>query len=57
MFKDPNPDGLDEDKKPKYSAWDEEGLPTKDAAGEPLTKSAGKKVKKEWEKQKKLFSK
>jgi cysteinyl-tRNA synthetase len=39
----------------EYSAWDEEGLPTKDAKGEEVTKGKGKKLKKEWEKQKKLF--
>jgi cysteinyl-tRNA synthetase len=39
----------------EYSAWDEEGLPTKDAKGEEVTKGKSKKLKKEWEKQKKLF--
>lgn len=39
----------------KYSAFDEDGVPTKDAAGEPLSKSLVKKLKKEWEKQKRLF--
>lgn len=38
-----------------YSAWDEEGVPTHDAAGEKLSKSAYKKLKKDWEKQKQLF--
>jgi cysteinyl-tRNA synthetase len=39
----------------EYSAWDEEGLPIKDAKGEEVTKGKGKKLRKEWEKQKKLF--
>ncbi|KAF2191879.1 cysteinyl-tRNA synthetase [Zopfia rhizophila CBS 207.26] len=38
----------------EYSAWDEDGLPTKDTKGEDVAKSKGKKLKKEWEKQKKL---
>lgn len=33
------------------------GVPTHDAAGEPLSKSAIKKLRKDWEKQKKLFEK
>jgi cysteinyl-tRNA synthetase len=37
-----------------YSAWDDEGLPTKDTAGEEVTKSKAKKLRKEWERQKKL---
>ncbi|RAH65439.1 cysteine--tRNA ligase [Aspergillus aculeatinus CBS 121060] len=37
----------------EFSAWDEEGMPTKDAAGEPLAKSRGKKLRKDWERQKK----
>jgi cysteinyl-tRNA synthetase len=37
-----------------YSAWDEEGLPTKDAEGVELPKSRSKKLKKEWAQQKKL---
>lgn len=38
-----------------YSAWDAEGVPTHDAAGEKLSKSAYKKLKKDWEKQKQLY--
>lgn len=38
----------------EYSAWDEEGLPTKDAAGEEIAKSRAKKLRKDWERQKKL---
>lgn len=40
-----------------YSAFDESGVPTKDKGGEPLSKSAIKKLKKEWEKRKKLYEK
>lgn len=39
----------------KYSEFDEDGVPTKDAQGELLSKSLVKKLKKEWEKQKRLF--
>ena len=39
----------------EFSAWDAEGLPVKDKEGKELSKGASKKVKKEWEKQKKLF--
>jgi cysteinyl-tRNA synthetase len=39
----------------EYSAWDADGLPTKDNKGEEVTKGKSKKLKKEWEKQKKLF--
>ncbi|EEA24332.1 hypothetical protein EYB25_004536 [Talaromyces marneffei] len=38
----------------EYSAWDDEGVPTRDAAGEEITKSRAKKLKKDWERQKKL---
>lgn len=38
----------------EYSAWDDQGLPIKDAAGEEITKSKTKKLKKDWERQKKL---
>jgi cysteinyl-tRNA synthetase len=38
----------------EYSAWDDEGLPTKDKEGVDVPKSKTKKMKKEWEKQKKL---
>ncbi|WEW56034.1 cysteinyl-tRNA synthetase [Emydomyces testavorans] len=37
----------------EFSAWDDNGIPVKDAAGEDLTKSKAKKLRKEWEKQKK----
>jgi cysteinyl-tRNA synthetase len=37
----------------EYSAWDDEGLPTRDAQGEEITKSRAKKLRKDWERQKK----
>lgn len=37
----------------EYSTWDEEGMPTRDAAGEEITKSRAKKLRKDWERQKK----
>jgi cysteinyl-tRNA synthetase len=39
----------------EYSAWDADGMPTKDAKGEEVTKGKSKKLRKEWEKQKKLY--
>jgi cysteinyl-tRNA synthetase len=38
----------------RFSAWDEEGMPTKTKDGEEIPKSALKKLRKEWERQKKL---
>lgn len=38
-----------------YSNFDDRGIPTHDAAGQPLAKSATKKLIKEWERQKKLY--
>jgi glutaminyl-tRNA synthetase len=38
-----------------YKEYDADGIPTVLENGEPVTKSAGKKLKKEWEKQKKLY--
>mmetsp|Transcript_27704 Transcript_27704/g.78405 ORF Transcript_27704/g.78405 Transcript_27704/m.78405 type:complete len:721 (+) Transcript_27704:134-2296(+) len=38
-----------------YSKFDENGIPTHDQAGEPINKTRCKKLKQEWEKQKKLF--
>jgi cysteinyl-tRNA synthetase len=38
----------------EYSAWDQDGLPTRDSTGEEMTKSKAKKLRKEWERQKKL---
>lgn len=37
----------------EYSAWDEDGIPIKDAAGEEIAKSKNKKLRKDWERQKK----
>lgn len=37
----------------EYSAWDEQGIPTKDQAGEDLPKSRMKKLRKEWDIQQK----
>lgn len=41
----------------EYSEWDEDGLPTKEANGEEVTKSKRKKLMKEWTKQKALYEK
>lgn len=38
----------------EYSGWDDEGLPIRDAKGEEIPKNKMKKLRKEWEKQKKL---
>ena len=38
----------------EYSAWDENGIPTKDKDGNELAKSRAKKLTKDWERQKKL---
>jgi glutaminyl-tRNA synthetase len=38
-----------------YSKFDGDGIPTHDAAGEPLSKSGIKKLKKDWDKQKRTF--
>ena len=38
----------------EFSEWDKDGLPLKDPGGEALPKSKSKKLKKDWEKQKKL---
>jgi len=40
-----------------YSKLDQNGVPTHDAKGAALSKSAFKKLKKEWDKQRKLFEK
>ena len=39
----------------EYSAWDEDGVPVKDKEGVDVAKGRVKKLRKEWEKQKKLF--
>ena len=38
----------------EYSAWDDEGLPLKDSEGKELPKSRTKKLKKDWERQKRV---
>lgn len=38
----------------EFSEWDEEGLPTKDKEGKEVAKSRSKKLRKDWERQKKL---
>lgn len=38
----------------EFSAWDENGIPTKDAKGEEIAKSRQKKLQKDWQRQKKL---
>ena len=40
-----------------YSAFDENGIPTHDKAGEPVSKNVSKKLQKEWSKQKELYEK
>ncbi|EFQ98007.1 cysteinyl-tRNA synthetase [Nannizzia gypsea CBS 118893] len=37
-----------------FSAWDADGIPTKDSEGKDITKSRSKKLRKEWERQKKM---
>lgn len=39
---------------PKYKEWDADGLPTKLADDGEVPKSQSKKLKKEWDRQKKL---
>lgn len=41
----------------EYSAWDENGMPTKDKEGADLPKSKVKKLKKDWDRQKELHEK
>ena len=56
MFKgDTGIASLDAEYTGKFSAWDAEGMPTMLTGGEPVGKSALKKLKKEWDKQKKIF--
>ncbi|KAI9802282.1 MAG: hypothetical protein M1833_001788 [Piccolia ochrophora] len=38
-----------------YTAWDEDGIPTKDDKGEEVTKSRRKKLGKDWERQKRKY--
>ncbi|KAF2204423.1 cysteinyl-tRNA synthetase [Delitschia confertaspora ATCC 74209] len=39
----------------EFSAWDEDGIPVKDREGADVPKSRGKKLRKEWERQRKLY--
>jgi hypothetical protein len=39
-----------------YSAFDSDGVPTHDASGNELSKSSLKKLRKDWEKQAKLYN-
>jgi cysteinyl-tRNA synthetase len=41
----------------KYTHFDNDGIPTHDLMGQPLPKSQIKKLKKEWDKQKKIYDK
>lgn len=41
----------------EYSAWDDDGVPTKDEKGEDLAKSRTKKLRKEWDQQRKAHEK
>lgn len=38
----------------EFTAWDQDGVPTKDSEGKDLSKNCVKKLKKDWERQKKL---
>ena len=37
----------------EFSAWDADGLPTHDVEGKEVAKSRAKKLRKDWERQKK----
>lgn len=50
-----NPKDLFQDKT-LYAEWDEQGLPTKTAAGEEVTKSMKKKLMKQYQQQEKLYN-
>ncbi|RCK63791.1 Cysteine--tRNA ligase [Candida viswanathii] len=50
-----NPADLFKDKT-LYSEWDEQGLPTKDAKGEEISKSSRKKLTKQYQQQEKLYN-
>ncbi|KAI1317630.1 cysteinyl-tRNA synthetase [Xylariaceae sp. FL0255] len=39
----------------EYSDWDNDGIPTKDAGGNPISKTKRKKLAKEWEMQRKNY--
>lgn len=52
-----NPKDLFINQTDKYSAFDENGIPTLDKEGKELSKGASKKVKKEWDTQKANYEK
>jgi len=56
MRRDPRDLFTTGDRAVAYSRFDIDGLPTHDAAGEPLSKSQLKKNKKEWDKQAALYA-
>ena len=49
------PQDMFKGQKDLYSCFDADGVPTHDAAGKELSKSAIKKLRKDWEKQKRLY--
>ena len=51
------PEQLFRDKTDLYSAFDADGIPTHDAAGQPLTKGLLKRLQKEMEKHRELYNK
>jgi len=51
MFRSQN----DDEGKPLYTKFDDDGVPTHDQSGEPLNKTRVKKLNLEWTKQKKIF--
>jgi glutaminyl-tRNA synthetase len=50
-----NPKDMFKNQTDLYSKFDEDGVPTHDAEGKEISKSGYKKLKKDWEKQKKLY--
>jgi len=46
---------VDDQGKPLYTKFDDDGIPTHDQNGEALNKTRFKKLKQEWEKQRKVF--
>lgn len=41
----------------EYDEWDKDGIPLKDKEGNEITKSKGKRLRKEWERQRKMHEK
>jgi len=56
-LKNVDPNMMFREQKDKYSQFDKDGIPTHNANGEKLSKNLYKKLKKQWNKQKKLFDK